>query len=80
MNEHDEVENKAGDSQEVALELGEETQVTLGVTLTNVDIPFSRMVVIILKWMLASIPALALFWVILTLTAVVLSAAGLISA
>lgn len=74
MNEHDEHE-----SEEVALELGDESQVRLAATLTNIDIPFSRMIVIILKWMLASIPALALFWVILFLAAVVLNAAGLIA-
>jgi len=34
------------------------------VTLTNVDIPFGRMVVIILKWTLASIPALILMWLV----------------
>ena len=34
-------------------------------TVTDIDIPFSRMVMIILKIMLASIPAILLFYVIL---------------
>ncbi len=34
------------------------------VTLTDIDIPFGRMVMIILKWMLASIPAVLLLWLI----------------
>lgn len=75
MNEHNQL-----DEEEVRLSLGEETEVTLAVSVTNINIPFGRMVVIILKWMLASIPALALFWLILFFTAAVLSAAGLITA
>jgi len=34
-------------------------------TVTDIDIPFGRMVLIILKLMLASIPALLLFYIIL---------------
>ena len=32
------------------------------ITISNVDIPFGRMVAIILKWMLASIPAVIIMW------------------
>jgi hypothetical protein len=35
------------------------------ITLTDIRIPFGRMVAIILKWMLASIPAILLMYVIL---------------
>jgi hypothetical protein len=35
------------------------------VTLTDVDIPFWRVVVIILKWSLASIPAIIVYFIIL---------------
>lgn len=35
------------------------------VTLADIDIPFGRMVMIILKWMLASIPAALFVWLIL---------------
>jgi hypothetical protein len=41
------------------------------VTLTDIDIPFGRMVMIILKWMLASIPAILLMWLIIGLIALV---------
>jgi hypothetical protein len=34
-------------------------------TITNVDIPFGRMVMIILKMMLAAIPAMLLFYLIM---------------
>ena len=34
-------------------------------TVTDIDIPFGRMVMIILKFMLASIPALILFYLIM---------------
>lgn len=44
------------------------------VTLTNVDIPFGRMVMIILKWMLASIPAALLMWLIIGLIMLVFGA------
>ena len=77
MKEHDVIEVEAEDDG-AELMLGEQAQVRLAVTLTNVDIPFGRMVVIILKWMLASIPALALLWVILLVTAIVLGAVGII--
>ena len=35
------------------------------ITVTNIDIPFGRMVMIILKAMLAAIPALLLFYAML---------------
>ena len=35
------------------------------VTITDVDIPFGRMIAIILKWMLAAIPAIILMYLIL---------------
>jgi hypothetical protein len=35
------------------------------VTISNIDIPFGRMVAIILKWMLASIPAAILMWLVM---------------
>ncbi|MBA3030328.1 MAG: hypothetical protein FP816_16170 [Desulfobacteraceae bacterium] len=44
------------------------------VTLTNVDIPFGRMVMIILKWMLASIPAILLMWLVIGLIMLVFGA------
>lgn len=62
------------------LELGEKATITLGVTVKNIDIPFFRMVAIILKWSLASIPALILLWTILFLVGLVLSAGGLLPA
>ena len=39
----------------------EETKVTI----SNIDIPFGRMIVIILKWALASIPAMIIAWLIM---------------
>ena len=36
-----------------------------GTTITNIEIPFGRMVMIILKMMLASIPAVILFYLIM---------------
>jgi hypothetical protein len=35
------------------------------VTITDVDIPFGRMIAIILKWMLAAIPAIILMYLII---------------
>ena len=35
------------------------------ITIRNIDIPFGRLVVILLKLMLASIPAILLFYIIL---------------
>lgn len=35
-----------------------------GITIRDIDIPISRMVVIILKLMIASIPALILFYIL----------------
>ena len=34
------------------------------VTITNIDIPFGRLILIILKWMFASIPAMIIFYLI----------------
>lgn len=34
------------------------------VTISNIDIPFGRMVAIIVKWALASIPAMIIMWLI----------------
>ena len=36
-----------------------------GTTITDINIPFGRMIVIILKWMLASIPAIILMYMIM---------------
>lgn len=47
---------------------------TNGVVLTDVQIPFGRMVMIILKWMLASIPAALLMWLALLLLTLVFGA------
>lgn len=46
-------------------------------TVTDIDVPFGRMVMIILKFMLASIPAVLLFYVIMI--PVVLLFSGLLS-
>ena len=35
------------------------------VTLSNINIPFGRLVIIMLKWMLAAIPALILFYIVI---------------
>lgn len=35
------------------------------IVITDIQIPFSRMVAIILKWMLASIPAIILMYVVM---------------
>jgi hypothetical protein len=35
------------------------------ITISNIDIPFGRMVAIILKWMLASIPAVIIMWMVM---------------
>lgn len=43
------------------------------VTITNIDIPFGRLILIILKWMFASIPALIIFYVIIGGIALVLA-------
>jgi hypothetical protein len=52
----------------------EETMEEQRVTLTDVDIPFGRMVIIILKWMLASIPAVILLWIVVGLITLVFGA------
>jgi hypothetical protein len=36
-----------------------------GTVITDIQIPFGRMVAIILKWMLASIPAIILMYIIM---------------
>ena len=41
------------------------------VTLANIDIPFGRMVMIILKWMIASIPAVLLMYLLIGLLVLV---------
>ena len=40
------------------------------VTLVDIDIPFGRMVAIIIKWSLASIPAMIILWILFMLVAV----------
>lgn len=40
-------------------------------TLTDIDISFGRMVVIILKWSLASIPAMIILWIIIMIIAAI---------
>ncbi len=42
--------------------------------ITDVDIPFGRMVVIILKWMLASIPAVLLLYAFFGILALLFAA------
>ena len=44
-------------------------------TISNLDIPFGRMVAIILKWMLASIPAAMILWLVLTAVTLVFGGA-----
>ena len=44
-----------------------------GTTITDIDIPFSRMVSIILKWMLASIPAIIVLWFVMALIMVAIA-------
>ncbi len=52
-----------------------------GVTITNIDIPFGRLIVIMLKTMLASIPAVLIMYaalaVIFLVVLLILSALGL---
>ncbi len=43
-----------------------------GVTLTNIDIPFGRLIVIMLKTMLASIPAILIMYAALAAIAMVI--------
>lgn len=52
------------------------------VTITDVDIPFGRMVVIIFKFMLASIPAVILFYLFMAFFMLVFGGmfAGMIAA
>lgn len=68
------------DDDPTLLDYGDKTKITLDVAVKNIDIPFFRMVMIILKWSLASIPALILLWVILLFVGLVLSAGGLLPA
>ena len=42
------------------------------IVISDIDIPFSRLVLIILKVMLATLPAVFLFWAILLLLALFL--------
>ena len=37
------------------------------VTIVDIDIPFGRLVVFIIKWMLASIPAVIIFMIIMAI-------------
>ena len=46
-------------------------QNSTGVTITNIDIPFGRLIVIMLKTMLASIPALLIMYAALAFIAVI---------
>lgn len=41
--------------------------------ITDIDIPFGRMVILILKYILASIPALILVWICFMIIALVVS-------
>ncbi|MEM9281212.1 MAG: hypothetical protein AAGA96_05250 [Verrucomicrobiota bacterium] len=43
-----------------------------GTTITDIRIPFGRMVAILLKWMLASIPAILLLYAVLAAISLVL--------
>jgi len=43
-------------------------------TITDINIPFGRMVAIILKWMLASIPAILLMYLLLGIIALIFMA------
>jgi hypothetical protein len=51
------------------------SQPSTPVTVSNIDIPFGRLVLIMLKWMLAAIPALILFYIVIG--ALVLLGAGM---
>ncbi len=46
------------------------------ITITDIRIPFGRMVAIILKWMLASIPAILLMYLIFFVIAMILGIGG----
>lgn len=39
---------------------------TYRVIVENIDVPFWRIVIILLKWAFAAIPALLIFWLVLT--------------
>lgn len=41
------------------------------VVVTDIDMPFKKMVVFILKWMLASIPAVIIVWIIMMIFALI---------
>ncbi len=45
-----------------------------GTTITDIRIPFGRMVAIILKWMLASIPAVILLYIVMAVLSVLMFA------
>lgn len=76
--ENTKIELESGD--QPTPELNDKAPATLSVTVKNIDIPFFRMVMIVLKWSLASIPALIMLWTILFFVGLVLSAAGLLPA
>ena len=40
---------------------------TITITVTDIDIPYNRLVVILLKWMVAAIPAILLFYMLIGL-------------
>lgn len=42
------------------------------VRITDIDIPFGRMVMIILKWMVASIPAVFIMWFLMFIVLAIL--------
>jgi hypothetical protein len=44
------------------------------VRITDIDIPFGRMVMIILKWMFASIPAMIIMWFLMFIVLAILGA------
>ncbi len=48
------------------------------VTVVDIDIPFGRMVIFIVKWTLASIPAMILLSIIFGVLAALLGACGLL--
>ena len=57
----------ARDHEEIAI--GEK-----GIIIKDIDIPFGRMIVIILKWMIASIPAVIILWVLMAMCTMIISA------
>jgi hypothetical protein len=43
------------------------------IVITDLDIPFNRLVVFILKWVLASIPAMIILWIFVAILAALFS-------